>query len=153
MADKTIGQLPLISSISDTSLLPVEDSGTAYHTTGAGWKQFVQDAIATDVAAVAAAARLGIFIKNVSHLELASKLTAFVFDKTGTLTDGLLSVVRLQPFGSVSQAELLQTAGSVEQASNHPTAKAIQKLADNLSKLKGVLHVSFSAGTTGEGLN
>ena len=81
------------------------------------------------VAAVAAAARLGIFIKNVSHLELASKLTAFVFDKTGTLTDGLLSVVRLQPFGSVSQAELLQTAGSVEQASNHPTAKAIQKLA------------------------
>ena len=81
------------------------------------------------VAAVAAAARLGIFIKNVSHLELASKLTAFVFDKTGTLTDGLLSVVRLQPFGEVSQAELLQTAGSVEQSSNHPTAKAIQKLA------------------------
>ena len=81
------------------------------------------------VAAVAAAARLGIFIKNVSHLELASKLTAFVFDKTGTLTDGLLSVVRLQVFGDVSQAELLQTAGAVEQSSNHPTAKAIQKLA------------------------
>lgn len=57
MADKTIGQLPLISSIGDTALLPVEDSGTAYHTTGAGWKQFVQDAIATDVAAVAAAAQ------------------------------------------------------------------------------------------------
>lgn len=57
MADKTIGQLPLISSISDTALLPVEDSGTAYHTTGAGWKQFVQDAIAADVAAVAAAAQ------------------------------------------------------------------------------------------------
>ena len=81
------------------------------------------------VAAVAAAARLGIFIKNVSHLELASKLTAFVFDKTGTLTDGLLSVVRLQVFGDISQAELLQTAGAVEQSSNHPTAKAIQKLA------------------------
>ena len=81
------------------------------------------------VAAVAAAARLGIFIKNVSHLELASKLTAFVFDKTGTLTDGLLSVVRLQVFGEVSQAELLQTAGAVEQSSNHPTARAIQKLA------------------------
>ena len=81
------------------------------------------------VAAVAAAARLGIFIKNVSHLELASKLTAFVFDKTGTLTDGLLSVVRLQVFGDISQAELLQTAGAVEQSSNHPTARAIQKLA------------------------
>ena len=81
------------------------------------------------VAAVAAAARLGIFIKNVSHLELASKITSFVFDKTGTLTDGLLSVVKLQPAGGVSPAELLKTAGAVERYSNHPTAVAIQKLA------------------------
>ena len=81
------------------------------------------------VAAVAAAARLGIFIKNVSHLELASKITSFVFDKTGTLTDGLLSVVKLQPSGGVSPAELLKTAGAVERYSNHPTAVAIQKLA------------------------
>ena len=81
------------------------------------------------VAAVAAAARLGIFIKNVSHLELASKITSFVFDKTGTLTDGLLSVVKLQPFGEVTPAELLLAAGSVERYSNHPTAVAIQKLA------------------------
>ena len=81
------------------------------------------------VAAVAAAARLGIFIKNVSHLELASKVTSFVFDKTGTLTDGLLSVVKLQPVEGVSPAELLKVAGSVERFSNHPTAVAIQKLA------------------------
>ena len=81
------------------------------------------------VAAVAAAARLGIFIKNISHLELASKITAFVFDKTGTLTDGLLSVVKLQPVEGVTPAELLLTAGSIEQYSNHPTALAIQKLA------------------------
>jgi len=81
------------------------------------------------VAAVAAAARLGIFIKNVSHLELASKITSFVFDKTGTLTDGLLSVVKLQPFGETTPAMLLLTAGSVERYSNHPTAVAIQKLA------------------------
>ena len=81
------------------------------------------------VAAVAAAARLGIFIKNVSHLELASKITSFVFDKTGTLTDGLLSVVKLNPFGEISPAELLKVAGSAEQYSNHPTAIAIQKLA------------------------
>ena len=81
------------------------------------------------VAAVAAAARLGIFIKNVSHLELASKITSFVFDKTGTLTDGLLSVVKLQPAEGVSPAELLKIAGAVERYSNHPTAVAIQKLA------------------------
>ncbi len=81
------------------------------------------------VAAVAAAARLGIFIKNVSHLELASKITSFIFDKTGTLTDGLLSVVKLQPVDGISPAELLKTAGAVERYSNHPTAVAIQKLA------------------------
>ena len=85
------------------------------------------------VAAVAAAARLGIFIKNVAHLELASKITAFVFDKTGTLTDGLLSVVKLNPFGEVSPAELLKVAASAEQYSNHPTAVALQKLATEAS--------------------
>ena len=56
-------------------------------------------------------------------------MTAFVFDKTGTLTDGLLSVVKLNPFGEVSPAELLRVAGSAERYSNHPTAVAIQKLA------------------------
>jgi Zn2+/Cd2+-exporting ATPase len=82
------------------------------------------------VAAVAAAARLGIFIKNVSHLELAAKITAFVFDKTGTLTDGILSVTKLSPVGKMSQAELLKTAASAEIHSNHPTAIALQKLAE-----------------------
>jgi len=81
------------------------------------------------VAAVAAAARLGIFIKNVAHLELAAKIKGFVFDKTGTLTDGLLSVVKLQPEGEVKPAELLRCAASVERFSNHPTALALQKLA------------------------
>lgn len=56
MADKTIGQLPELAEISDTSLLPVEDSGTAYHTTGASWKSFVQNAISALVALVQSAA-------------------------------------------------------------------------------------------------
>lgn len=81
------------------------------------------------VAAVAAAARLGILIKNVSHLELAAKIRAFVFDKTGTLTDGILSVARLSPFDNIAPAELLKIAASTEQHSNHPTAIALQKLA------------------------
>lgn len=81
------------------------------------------------VAAVAAAARLGILIKNVSHLELAAKIRAFVFDKTGTLTNGILSVARLNPVEGVEPAELLLTAASVESHSNHPTARALQTLA------------------------
>lgn len=81
------------------------------------------------VAAVAAAARLGILVKDVSHLELAAKIRAFVFDKTGTLTEGELSVARLCPNEGVEPAELLLLAASAEANSNHPTAKSLQRLA------------------------
>lgn len=81
------------------------------------------------VAAVSAAARQGILIKNISHLELAGKIKTFIFDKTGTLTEGLLSVVKLSPVETSSGAELLLAAASAEQHSNHPTAIALQKLA------------------------
>ena len=46
------------------------------------------------VAALSAAARLGVLIKNVADIELAAKINAFVFDKTGTLTTGKLAVSR-----------------------------------------------------------
>jgi Zn2+/Cd2+-exporting ATPase len=81
------------------------------------------------VAALSAAARLGILIKNAGDLELAAKLDAFVFDKTGTLTTGKLAVSRLQPLGETTPAELLRLAASAEQFSNHPTAKALVQLA------------------------
>lgn len=81
------------------------------------------------IAALAAAARLGILIKNVSYLELASKIKAVIFDKTGTLTEGTLSVARLAPAPEIEPAELLQVAASLESHSNHPTAIALQKLA------------------------
>ncbi len=83
----------------------------------------------TIVAAVAAAARLGILIKNVSHLELAAKIKVFVFDKTGTLTEGILSVARLAPAEGTDAATLLVAAASAEAHSNHPTALALQSLA------------------------
>ena len=51
------------------------------------------------VAALSAAARLGILIKNVADIELAARINAFVFDKTGTLTTGKLAVSRLAPLG------------------------------------------------------
>jgi len=82
------------------------------------------------VAALSAAARLGILIKNVGDLELAARITAFVFDKTGTLTTGRLAVSRLAPLGQTTPAELLRVAASSEQFSNHPTAKALARLAE-----------------------
>ena len=81
------------------------------------------------VAALSAAARLGILIKNVADIELAAKINAFVFDKTGTLTTGELAVSRLAPLGDTTPAELLRLAASAEQYSNHPTAKALAQLA------------------------
>src|SRR5438874_4543580 len=81
------------------------------------------------VAALSAAARLGILIKNVADLELAAKLNSFIFDKTGTLTTGELAVSRLAPLGDTKPAELLRLGASAEKYSNHPTAKALAILA------------------------
>jgi Cd2+/Zn2+-exporting ATPase len=84
------------------------------------------------VAALSAAARLGILIKNVADIELAAKINAFVFDKTGTLTTGQLAVSRLAPVEGVQPAELLRCAASAEKYSNHPTAKALAALAGDV---------------------
>ena len=85
------------------------------------------------VAALSAAARLGILIKNVADIELAAKINAFIFDKTGTLTTGELAVSRLAPLGNTKPAELLLLAASAEKYSNHPTAKALAQLAEEAS--------------------
>jgi Zn2+/Cd2+-exporting ATPase len=81
------------------------------------------------VAALAAAARLGILVKNVGDMEQAARLNAFVFDKTGTLTTGQLAVARLAPAEGVGPAELLRWAAAAEQGSRHPTALAVLRLA------------------------
>ena len=73
------------------------------------------------VAALSAAARLGILIKNVADIELAAKINAFVFDKTGTLTTGKLAVSRLAPIGDTPPAELLRLrrlGGKIQQSSD-----------------------------------
>ena len=85
------------------------------------------------VAALSAAARLGILIKNVGDIESAARINAFVFDKTGTLTTGKLAVSRLAPLGGAAPAELLRVAASAEKYSNHPTAKALAQLAEDAS--------------------
>ncbi|MBI3828388.1 MAG: cadmium-translocating P-type ATPase [Planctomycetes bacterium] len=81
------------------------------------------------VAALSAAARLGILVKNVTDLETARNLTAIVFDKTGTLTTGSLTVTRLSPAPGVDGAEVLAAAAAAEQNSKHPVAKAVVEVA------------------------
>jgi Cd2+/Zn2+-exporting ATPase len=102
------------------------------------------------VAALSAAARLGILIKNVSDIELAARINAFVFDKTGTLTTGKLAVSRLAPLGDTAPAELLRLAATSEKYSNHPTAKALAQLASEAGVALGE-PVNFSE-TAGRGI-
>ena len=81
------------------------------------------------VAALSASARLGVLVKNVADLELASRCTAMVFDKTGTLTTGRLYVTKLTPAENIEPAELLTAAASAEQMSKHPAARALKEVA------------------------
>ena len=82
------------------------------------------------VAALSCAARLGILVKDVSTIEMARTMTAFVFDKTGTLTTGELSVTRMMPAPGVEGADLLAAAASAEHLSKHPVARAVVAVAD-----------------------
>lgn len=82
------------------------------------------------VAALSAAARLGLLVKSVGDLEVVRRVTAFVFDKTGTLTTGQLAVTKMRPAEGISGAELLQACVSAEQASRHPVARAVIDVAE-----------------------
>ncbi len=77
------------------------------------------------VAAFAAAARLGIMIKQTRTLEAAAEVDTVIMDKTGTLTTGVFAVSRLSPAEGVEGAALLQAAADGEQHSNHPLARSI----------------------------
>ncbi len=82
------------------------------------------------VAAIASAARVGMLIKNVSHIEMAAKIRAVIFDKTGTLTEGKLEVAKLTPAEGVELSDLLAVAVTAESQSNHPAAQAMRRLAE-----------------------
>lgn len=83
------------------------------------------------VAALGAASRLGVLIKNMVDLETAKKVTAIVFDKTGTLTTGELSVSAIRTADGISENDLLQRAASVAMNSTHPISRAVVREARN----------------------
>jgi len=82
------------------------------------------------VASLSAAARLGVYIKNVTDLEVARRITAIILDKTGTLTEGKLAVTRIQPAQGVDPAEMLRLCAAAEADSKHPVARAVAAVAD-----------------------
>jgi Cd2+/Zn2+-exporting ATPase len=77
------------------------------------------------VAALASSARAGVLVKGGAYLELPARLKAVAMDKTGTITRGEPEVVRVVPFGTHTDAELLARAAALESRSTHPLARAI----------------------------
>ena len=92
------------------------------------------------VAAFAAAARLGIMIKQTRVLEAAGGIDTVVLDKTGTITTGRFAVSRLVPAEGVDGATLLQAAADAEQSSNHPLARSILETATQARIVPGAIH-------------
>ncbi|NDF54782.1 MAG: heavy metal translocating P-type ATPase, partial [Proteobacteria bacterium] len=91
------------------------------------------------VAAIGAASRNGVIVRNAVALERAGLVRTVAFDKTGTLTYGLPEVETVFAVtegqvldGDLDQprlARLIRIAGAVEQMSEHPMASAIVRAA------------------------
>ncbi len=77
------------------------------------------------IAALSAATKRGILIKNSKFIEELTEIDAVVFDKTGTVTCGELSITEIDSCDNVSEEELISAAASVAAASTHPVSRAV----------------------------
>ncbi|TWU11725.1 Cadmium, zinc and cobalt-transporting ATPase [Symmachiella macrocystis] len=85
---------------------------------------FILAGPAAMVAALAAATRKGILIKNAKFLETLTEVDAVIFDKTGTVTLGQLKVLSVATHDS-TESELLEAAATCANVSQHPVSRAI----------------------------
>ncbi len=76
-------------------------------------------------AAIGAAARRGVLVREGDALERLATISTVCWDKTGTLTVGKPEVVGVAAFGERDKKELLTDVAAVERFSEHPLAKAI----------------------------
>ena len=100
--------------------------------------------------AIGRAARHGAIVKGGLYMETLSKVDTVVLDKTGTLTLGNPEIVSIDPVQGVERERLLRVAASAERYSEHPLARAILRIASEVS-LKLVDPEGFSY-TPGKGI-
>ena len=81
------------------------------------------------IAALAAASKRGILIKNAAFIEKLADAACIIFDKTGTITKGTLETTNYYLEQARSYEELICTAASVCCKSLHPVSKSITALA------------------------
>jgi Cu2+-exporting ATPase len=108
--------------------------------------------LATPAALTAATGNLteqGVLATRGHALETLAKITYVIFDKTGTLTHGRLEVVDTQVLGEKTKTECEALAIGLESASEHPIAKAIQKLSTIPERL---VQISAESGRGVEGI-
>lgn len=77
------------------------------------------------IAALSAATKRGILIKNSKFIEELTEIDTVVFDKTGTVTVGDLSLTAAVAFDGVTREELISAAATVASASSHPISRAL----------------------------
>jgi Cd2+/Zn2+-exporting ATPase len=83
------------------------------------------------VSALVASARRGILAKGSAALEAVAKVRFLALDKTGTLTTGELQA-QVAPLNGVSPEEIIRIAAALERGSEHPIARAIGRLAQEV---------------------
>lgn len=94
----------------------------------------------------------GVFIKDMSKLEVVKDIDYVIFDKTGTLTYGDFTVSQIKPGGSISEKRLLGLVASLEEHSSHMIASSIVNYAkQNKVKLVKVTKFKNLAGKGVEG--
>ncbi len=76
------------------------------------------------IAALSAATKRGVLIKNSKFIEELTEIDTVVFDKTGTITKGELTLTEIVAFEG-SRDDLLYKAASLAAASNHPVSRAV----------------------------
>lgn len=82
------------------------------------------------IAALAAASRLGILIKNTRFLESLAIIDTVVLDKTGTVTIGHLELSGMFSPENFSEEELLTEGLRCASGSRHPASRAIVRAAE-----------------------
>ena len=99
--------------------------------------------LATPAALTAATGRLteiGLLTTRGHALETLAAATHIVFDKTGTLTHGLLKAEKPNLFNDrISASTLNSLIASIERESEHPIAKALTQLSEQLLDVENVI--------------
>jgi len=71
------------------------------------------------------AVKNGIFLKDLSKIEIIRKADYVVFDKTGTLTDGSFGVSEVKSISQLSEDEILSLSAAIDSHSSHVIAQSI----------------------------